>query len=96
MDSKGYVIADCRTHNLSETLEQHQDELDTAAFIVTACNAHEDLVKAIEPFAKLADWFISDLPDDTQTVYDTPDGHIITLGELRNLAAALALAKGTA
>ena len=47
------------------------------------------LKQAAAPIAKLVNWFPASTKDEAQTTFDSPDGHIITVGELRKLAELL-------
>lgn len=47
------------------------------------------LKQAAKPVAKLINWFPASVTDETQTMFDSPDGHIITVGELRRHAELL-------
>jgi hypothetical protein len=77
-----------------------QEEVDAnRAFIVRAVNAHDDLVKALEPFATFCDGFDGMhrglARDDDHDIYafEGRDGLVrITLGDLRRARAALSKA----
>lgn len=76
LDADGFVVARCN----SRYCEHKLDECGAISeFIVLACNAHEDVVKALEAFFE---W------------YDKPsvDGDLVLAAEL--LRAALAKARG--
>ena len=65
--TKGNVILskvdECGAHVC--TMPEFKDTAqDNAAFIVRACNAHDDLVAALEAVLKAADW-LNDPPLDT-------------------------------
>jgi hypothetical protein len=57
-------------------LAKTYDDLDTAypvavadaAFIVKACNAHDELVAAVKPFAKLGGIILAEAPADAKTI----------------------------
>lgn len=58
-ESDKNIIADARGNHIARTYGYQKEYHPNAQFIVTACNAHEDLVKALEDvreyFADCAD-----------------------------------------
>lgn len=50
----------------------------------------DELRAALQPFAQLAEWFPPRVTDSTLSIYETPDGHIFTVGDFRKAARLLA------
>ena len=84
------AIAATFSYEYRESGPSKEEAEANAAFIFRACNAHNELVSALRPFAKWGEGFGPYAREDSWVIATTPSGKTLTMGDIRSAVAALA------